>query len=257
MTTAAVEPLYATLADRFRRQIHRGELRPGDKLPSEQEIVARERVSRGTVRRAIDELIAEGLIVSINGRGHQVRQSTTLLWRASDPERICNAEAVSGPVDAWSRAVRAQGHEPAEEIRAEITYADQYVAGMLVLAVGEPVAVRRRTRYVNGEPYCTADSFYPRSIVAGTEIEEPGDVLPGVWAVFARLGRPWVTTVDRIIARMPTRDESQLLHIPRGVAVAEIARRSFDEAGTPVRLTRFVHPGDRHEIEYEHREEQQ
>lgn len=250
--TTVFEPMYATLAERLRRRIRSGELEPGAWLPSEPAMVAEQGVSRGTVRRAIDELVSEGLVVSVSGRGHKVRDSTTLLWRASDPERT---DAVGpAPSDAWSRAVRAQGHEPGEVIRAEITYADHIIARWLDLQPGEPVAVRRRTRYVDGEPYCTADSFYPRSIVSGTEIEEPGDVLPGVYAVFERIGRPWVNTVDRIIARMPTRDEAQLLRIPRGVAVAEIARRSFDAAEIPVRLTRFVHPGDRHEVEYEYRE---
>jgi GntR family transcriptional regulator len=243
------EPVYATLAARLRRDITTGTLRPGDYLPSESTLVRDQAVSRGTVRRAIDELVAEGLVVSRNGRGHQVRQTVQLYWRASDPER---GDGTVVPSDVWSRHVRAQGHEPSELIRAEIGLADEAVARWLAIPPGAAVAIRRRLRFVDGSPYSIADSYYPRSIVAGTEIEEPGDITPGVFAVFERLGRPWVRTVDQWTARAPTRDEAVTLAIPRGVAIAEVARRSFDASGVPVRLSLFVLPGDRHVIEYEH-----
>lgn len=247
-----VEPVYATLASRLRRDIISGTIPPGAYLPSEVTLVAEQGVSRGTVRRAIDELIAEGLVVSQNGRGHRVHQFSKLVWRASDPER--NTGSPSGPSDAWSRSVREQGHEPSEEITAEIAYADDNVARWLHIEPREPVSVRRRLRFVGGAPYSTADSYYPRAIVMGTEVELPGDVQPGIYAVFDRLGRSWVRTLDSWISRAPTRDESAQLKIPRGVSVAEVVRRSFDADGIPVRLSLFVLPGDRHLIEYEHEE---
>lgn len=248
-----VEPIYATLASRLRRDILSGAIPPGDYLPSESKLVAEQQVSRGTVRRAVDELVAEGLVVSHNGRGHRVRQSTELVWRASDPERNVGSPD-GGPSDAWSRSVREQGRVPSEQITAEIAYADEMVARWLHLAPGEAVSVRRRLRFVDGTPYSTADSFYPRSIVAGTAIELPGDLQPGVYAVFASLGRSWVRTVDRWIPRAPTRAEAAQLQIPRGVSVAQVVRRSFDADDIPVRLSNFVLPGDRHQIEYEHQE---
>lgn len=252
--TVTTEPLYATLADRLRRDILSGAIPRGGKLPSETALAEKHGIVRATVRRAIEELVAEGLVVSVSGRGHFVRESKPLIWRASDPERGPATDAVDGPADTWSRSVRAQGRVPAEEIRTEVVLGDEQVAHWLHLDPGEPVSVRRRTRYVDGEAYSTADSYYPRSIVGGTEIELPGDVRPGVFAVFERIGRPWVSHTDCVISRAPTRDESRLLSIPRGVAITEIVRRSFDADGVPVRLTRFVLPGDRHVIEYAHKE---
>lgn len=254
MAATQVEPFYATLADRLRRDIHNGVYAPGEKLPSEAALVETSGLARGTVRQAIEALVAEGLIVSRSGRGHYVRQSTPLVWRASDPERNTDTSAATGPSDAWSRSVRAQGRTPSEDVRTEIVYATEKVAGWLQIAPGDPVSVRRRVRYVDGEPFSTADSFYPRSIVAGTEVELPGDVLPGIYSVFERLGRPWQRTVDRVIPRQATRDEARVLGVARGVPVNEVVRRSFDADGIPVRLTLIVLPGDRHEIEYEIKE---
>jgi GntR family transcriptional regulator len=248
-----VEPAYAVLAARLRTRITGGELKPGDLLPSEAALMHAEGVSRHTVRSAFAMLIGEGLVVSRNGLGHMVRESTSLVWYASEPERNDGKGGVV-PSDTWSRSIMRQGHMPSEQITTQIALADERVAGLLDLPVDEPVVIRRRLRLVDGRPSSLADSYYPRSIVAGTRIELPGDIVPGVYAVFANeLGRPWALTLDRITARAPTRHESEVLDLARGVAVAEVARRSFDPAGVPVRVTLFILPGDRLELEYRHR----
>lgn len=251
--TTTRQPVYLAMADKLRAEITGGALGPGARLPSEKALEDEWRVSRGTVRQAIAELVEQGLVVSQNGRGHFVRAFARLAWRASDPERN-DATVTPTPSDAWSRSVREQGHEPSERITAEIAYADERVAGWLALPPGEPVSVRRRLRLVDGEPYSIADSYYPRAIVSGTAVELPADVSPGIYAVFEALGRAWVRTVDTWISRAPTREEAATLRIPRGISVAEVVRRSFDASAVPVRLTLFVLPGDRHEITYEHQD---
>lgn len=245
------QPVYTTMARALRENIESGALGRGDRVPSEQSLMEQWHCSRGTVRQALGELVAEGLIVSQRGRGHFVRAPVRLTWMASEPER--NDASVT-PADTWSRSVRSQGYAPSERITMEIVRADERVAEWLSLSAGEAVSVRRRLRLVDDEPYSIADSFYPRSIVAGTEIELPDDITPGVYAVFARLGRAWVRTVDTWISRAPTRHEADTLTIPRGISVAEVVRVSYDADQAPVRVTTFILPGDRHTITYEHRE---
>jgi GntR family transcriptional regulator len=220
-------------------------------LPSETELQAEHRCSRGTVRSALKELISLGLIVSEPGRGYVVRRRLQLTWRASDAERN---DATLTPSDAWSRSVHEQGLIPSETIRSEITRADEIVARWLAVDVATPVSARRRLRLVNGEPFSTADSFYPRSIVKGTAIEDPDDIVPGVYAIFEKMGRPWASTVDTWSARPPTRDEATILAVPKGTVIYEIVRVSRDAAAVPVRLTHFVLPADRHIIQWVHGE---
>lgn len=243
------EHAYERIAGDLRREIAEKKLLPDETLPSEHTLAARYRVARTTARRAIAELVAEGLILSIAGKGHIVRASQPLVWVASHAER--NVRTDQSPADVWSQNVREHGRVPSERITVEKALADDRVAGWLALEPGAPVVVRRRIRYVDEEEYQTADSYYPLSIVAGTPIEMPGDILPGVYAIYDQIGRPWVDWRDRIVSRAPTREEAQLLHIPRGVQVTEIFRRSYDVNGIPVRLTIFVLPQDRNEIEYE------
>lgn len=66
------EPYYQQLAAILRGQIERGELAPGQPLPSEAAIMRRHELSRGTVRKALEVLRGEGLIETARTRGSRV-----------------------------------------------------------------------------------------------------------------------------------------------------------------------------------------
>lgn len=240
--------------DELRRQIRAGEYAPGDRLPTEVRLMADHGVSRGTVRDAYDALKSEGLVVSRGTRGHYVRQVRTwdpLLLSMSRPERNLNTDD-DGPHDVWSQCVRDQGRVPSEQIRTEIVLADDRARQALQLDGPKWLLARRRIRSVDGEPSSTADSFYLREHVAGSPVELPDQVRPGVYAVFSERGLPWVRTEDTVGARMPTRDEARELRIPNGVPVIEVIRVSYTTPELPVRMTAYVLPADRYRALYEH-----
>jgi len=66
-------PQYRRIATELRTAIERGELRPGDALPSEAALMERYTVSRGTARQALADLEGAGLVESQHGRGRYVR----------------------------------------------------------------------------------------------------------------------------------------------------------------------------------------
>lgn len=66
-------PLYLQIADELARQIHSGHYRPGQQLPSEKTLQQTYGVSRGTARRATEELVERGLVVTMPQRGSYVR----------------------------------------------------------------------------------------------------------------------------------------------------------------------------------------
>ncbi len=74
-TLEAVTPLYQQLAERIRRQIYTGEVEAGQQIPTEAELIARYGVSHITVRRAMQELSNEGLLVRTRGKGTFVNPS--------------------------------------------------------------------------------------------------------------------------------------------------------------------------------------
>lgn len=244
-------PLYEQIADRLRGQIMSGEYAPGDPLPSEAELQEKNKVSRGTVRRALETLGREGLLASGQGRRWWVRESRPLIWRASRSDR--NERTDVSPADSWSLDMREQGHEPSEQIHVSIVKAPQFIAQRLNLTKGDLVVARQRLRYVDGEILVLADTYYPHSLVAGTAIAEPGDVLPGVWAVMESIGHGWddARRIDEIWSRPATRNEAETLRVEPGRSVTEHVRTRRTKDGVPVAVAVTVAPGDRVVIKYE------
>ena len=67
--TPAFSPLYQQIKELILHSLQSGEWKPGEAIPSEMELAARFRVSQGTVRKAIDELAADNLVIRRQGKG--------------------------------------------------------------------------------------------------------------------------------------------------------------------------------------------
>lgn len=242
-------PLYEQVADALRTAIERGDIAPGDSLPSEAELQETYNVSRDTVRKALTRLTQEGLITSGQGRTRQVRQYAPLRWALSSFEdRSPRTEPQTG--DPWSEEVRRQGRSPSESIELGLAIPPARVAALLHLEANEAAVLRKRIRYVDDRPYQLADSYFPEPIARGTPLMEPRSVhTPG--GVLAALGYDQTRYVDEISVRMPSRSEADRLDLPAGTPVAEITRVGYAEDGTPLRVMVSVTPGDRNVLVYE------
>jgi len=67
-------PVYRQLADALRAQIESGDLEPGRRIPSETELEAASGLARGTIRKSIETLRDEGLVLTVKGKGTFVRE---------------------------------------------------------------------------------------------------------------------------------------------------------------------------------------
>ena len=243
------QPLYEGIAAEIREHILRGKLSPGQRLPSEADLVDQYGAARQTVRHALTVLSREHLIISGQGRGWFVRDTNPLVWNAWKPER--NTRTDIQPNDVWAQDVRDQGREPSERIEVAILIPELRIAERLGLGDGEHAVARRRIRYVDGDVSTTADTYYPLEIVKDTPIARPGDVLPGVYAVLEQLGHGWHTYRDEIIARAATVQESERFGVAVGDPMSEVVRTRYDGDKRPVAVTLTVVPGDRVIITYE------
>ncbi|WP_185296160.1 GntR family transcriptional regulator [Mycolicibacterium litorale] len=82
------EPAYQLLRDRLRGEIAAGRYRDGARLPTESELVARHGLSRQTVRRAFQDLVAEGVVYRVPGRGTYARESGRYLRQLGSIEDL-------------------------------------------------------------------------------------------------------------------------------------------------------------------------
>lgn len=247
-------PRYHQIADELRDKIARGELDAGTQLPTEADLMGQYAVSRNTVRLAIKRLVDEGLLVSGQGRGTFVRERYTPItsnWSTMESRRDATRRQTDGALDQWAAAVSATGREPRQDVSVSIVTPPPEIADRLGIDPESGVAVlRRRTRYVDHEPYQLADSYFPVELVQGTPLMEPRDVsAPG--GVLASVGLIQTRYRDEITIRMPTRGEIEKLNLPAATPIAEHMRTGFDADGKALRVMVTLLPGDRHVIAYD------
>lgn len=147
-------PLYQQLKEIIRAMIDKGELKPGDQIPSENELAERYKVSRITIRRTLADLVKEGLLSRKQGKGTFVA--------APKIER----ELVS--VSSFSDRMRSKGYIPgARVISIKLIEASSEVRKNLGLTEGELVIAIERLRLTNGEPVVLENSFISYSAFPG------------------------------------------------------------------------------------------
>jgi GntR family transcriptional regulator len=250
-------PFYKQVADRLREQLDRGDIKPGEQLPSESQLMRDLAVSRATARRGLAEVINEGRAMARPGSG--------VFARAVDPPRRLvihdpasnltrfRGEGESGPMQP---AAEEQGFGYRIQVLGlEQRSAPTSVAELLSVDPGTPVFVRRRRVFVRRKdrdepfrPSKLADSFIPLDFAVGKVREEetgPG----GLYARIEEQGHRLTRFDETLVFRMPRPKETRMLRLAAGVPVIDQTRVAFTH-DRPVECFRAVLAGDLHEFEY-------
>jgi GntR family transcriptional regulator len=235
-------PMQVQVADDIRLKIERKEWPAGHQLPTLDELVVEYGHSLSVVRKAVDLLKQQGLIVTIQGRGtfvrerpvahvHGIQRYSRSLWRSGTSVLAAASRTNEGVA---SQKIRGLEEVPAPPIVAE----------RLGIEPETPVWVRRRTTFIDGRPNQLADSYYELSVVKGTKIMET-DTGPG--GGFARLednGHELAEISEELSARMPTGPESVALQLPPGTPVIDLTRTAYDTTGKAVEVMTSVIASD-------------
>jgi GntR family transcriptional regulator len=241
-------PIYHQIADELRARISDGSIPRGGKLPTEAELSATHEVTRATVRAALDILMNEGLIYASRPHGYFVRDREPMYYR---PQEEFRPKPASPEMDQFMSEHSENGRKPSQTIEVAIVDPPEDVAERLQLKSGESAVVRRRVRFIDGEPYNINDSYFPLSLVQDTEIMQPGDIARGASQVLADQGYEQVRAFDEFYVRMPTPEEARRLELGPGTPVARHICTGTTADDMPVRVVLNILPGDRHVIVYE------
>jgi GntR family transcriptional regulator len=239
--------LHGQMTADLRTLITSGELKPGSALPSESQLGERYGVSRPTVRRALQTLEQEGLISAHVGRGRVVRDRRAMVYRPQqefEPRR-------SATRDRFTTALSEEGRQASQSIEVAVESARGLIAERLGVPEGTPVVVRKRVRFIDGEPFNINDTYHTLELAAGTAVMNPVDIPEGSNSVIEKVVGPEVRAVDEIYVRMPTPDEIRRLKLSTGTPVAVHYCTGYTKEDRVVRVEYFVIPGDRHVILFE------
>ncbi|MFI5687930.1 GntR family transcriptional regulator [Streptomyces sp. NPDC051636] len=235
-------PLYLRVAEELRARIESGELPPGTRLPSISEIIRQYGGSNSVASGAYKLLVDDGLVVSRHGAGHYVRSPETpeLLVRRhrrrSEDSPFAQGAAEQGAVGTWR-------HESTTE------QASESVAVRLGVDPGAPVMHTSYVYLADDLPVQVAESWEPlaltgQSLVALPEVGPYAGV--GVAARMRVLGVEVGDPVERVRARMATRQEAQMLGMTPPGPVLSIERTYYDQTtGRPVETADIALRGDR------------
>lgn len=124
------------------------------------------------------------------------------------------------------------------------------VARLPDIDASEPVIVRSRRYLVDGVPVQAAMSYLLAEPVRGSAIAEPDTGPGGTPARLADLGLAPVRFTEERRARMPRRQEKELLALAEATPVVEICRTAFTEEGRPVEVTVMLLDGSAYVMEY-------
>jgi GntR family transcriptional regulator len=240
---------YKQIADQLRGAIERGELKPGDRLPSEADLMRHYEIARMTARQAIQELRTEGRVVAEQGRGVFVRLPAPVRRLASD--RFARRHRDAGKAAFIAEAEKAGVAPSVDEIEVTRGPAPQAVRERLGLDEPGEVVIRSRRYLAEGLPVETAVSYIPADLADGTTIAEQDTGPGGIYARLEEAGHELSHFTEEVSARMPTAEERRRLQIPSGTPVLLVVRTAYDTAGRAVEVCDTVKAAPAYVLEYD------
>ena len=234
--TPAFSPLYQQIKVLILQSLQAGEWKPGEALPSEMDLAVRFRVSQGTVRKAIDELAAENLVVRRQGKGTFV---------ATHSEQHVRYRFLRLVPDAGDRSDEGPAHR--EIVECKRVRAAAEVARGLALRPGDPVVQVRRVLSFGGVPAILEDLWLPGNAFKGLSAEQLASWQGPTYAMFeVEFGVRMVRAEEKIRAVAADATQSGLLQVERGSPLLSVERIAYTYNDVPMELRRGLYRTDTH-----------
>ena len=222
--------LYSRVETVLASEITDGDLKVGEQLPTEDDLIARFEVSRITVRRAIQNLVSRGLVEIHRGKGTFV----------AAPKITHELTELSGFVED----MHALGRKPtARVIGKEIVAANATVASQLALTKGERVVRIRRVRLADGIPLSFDETYLPLEV--GKKIITDNLKVEPIFSLLERkYGVPLIEAEYKLDAVEAEPEVAAALKVKRRSPIFRIERTSYSTGGRPVDYERLHYRGD-------------
>jgi GntR family transcriptional regulator len=214
----AFRPLYQQVKERLLNRLIDGTWAPGTPLPSEQQLAQELNVSQGTIRKALDAMTAEHLLVRAQGRGTFVAEAEDrrILFRflrltADDGSRQFPESSAASPRQRASDAAQRRN---------------------LQLEKGERVWLIQRTRELGGRPVIFESICLPVALFPGLDQIEP--IPNNVYALYAsRFGLTVGRVTEKLKAILASEADAAKLNCAAGDPLLQIDRIAYSLRGTP------------------------
>ena len=215
-------PLYYQLLQMIKASIETGELKPGDSLPTEMDLMEKYQISRATVRQAILQLVNEGYLRRIKSRGTFVNI-------------LPGKSRFIGSLKGFAQEMRQKGVPFSTQVLDNrVVSAPHKVSEKLHIASGDPVFYLKRLRFVKDDPVLIVEGYVPSQLCPGIEREKFEnisfyDVLEEKYGIILHHGR------REFEPMMPSNtEETKLLRITQKTPILYIESVVFTKERLPV-----------------------
>lgn len=226
-------PLYRQIKDYLIRCLQYGEWGPGDAIPSEGELAVRFSVSQGTVRKAIDEMAAENLLVRRQGKG-------TFVATHDDPRSFYRFLRLVPDDGGTAQSV-------SDPLSCSLIAADADVALALGLSEGDPVVHVERLLRFDGEAVVHDRIYLLADLFSGLTLDALRSGERSLYSLFeADYGVRMIRAEERLRAVAAGERTAQLLQLELGAPLLLVERTAYTYGNRPVEWRRGLYCTHRH-----------
>lgn len=233
VSSPTFSPLYQQIKSLIVQSLQSGEWKPGELIPSEVELAYRFKVSQGTVRKAIDELSAENLVIRRQGKGtfvathHEARVQFRFLRLMPD------AGEAHQPENHIIEVKRMRG--PAEVTR------------VLDIKAGDSVIFIKRVQFFDGIPTILEEIWLPGAIFKGLTAERLVEYKGPMYGLFeAEFGTQMIRASEKLRAVSADAAAAEMLKVEIGVPLLSVDRVSYTYGDKPVEVRRALYVTTNH-----------
>jgi GntR family transcriptional regulator len=236
LSTPAFSPLYQQIKGLILNSLRAGEWKPGEAIPSEMELAARFRVSQGTVRKAVDELASENLLLRRQGRGTYV---------ATHAEQQVQFRFLKLVPDSGTRG--SEGPAQRDIIECKRGRASADVARALALRTGDTALQVKRVLSFGGTPIILEDIWLPAAPFKGLTAQRLTNYQGPMYALFETEFNVRMVRAEEKIRAIPASNmHKELLKVQQGMPLLSVERTAYTYRNEPMELRRGYYRTDTH-----------
>ncbi|MGV8855037.1 MAG: GntR family transcriptional regulator [Devosia sp.] len=225
-------PLYLQLKRWIEDAIHSGNINPGDALPSERDLAAKVDVSRVTVRKAVLQLVKDGVLVQRHGSGTFVAPQT---------QRV---EQSLSQLTSFTEDMARRGMEVhAQWLERGLYLPSPEETVLLGLSSDDQVARISRLRLTGDVPLAIE-----RASLSARVLPDPTAIVDSLYKHLDKSGNRPIRAIQRIRAANLDEENARLLQVPTGSAGLNIERTSYLASGRVIEFTRSIYRGDTYDF---------
>lgn len=231
-------PLYVQFEEILRGKISSGDWRPGERIPSENQLNRMYGLSRMTARGVLTKLVEEGVLFRVPGKGTYVAEH--------------KIRAVSPAYQGIREQLEAMGYETSTQLLGiERELPGSSVRDRLKLSASDAVHAIRRLRSVQDQPISLHHSFVPAALAPGLEDQ---DVTSEQLCVVLEkhYGLSMTRVEEQLEATSASQEQADHLRIPPGSPILSLEHTIHDSTGRPFEHSKIIFRGDKIRLHFDY-----